>query len=87
MSDPVKTREWCCCAGSDQAFVADCGHTQGVEFTLPRCGICGRHWMSLCFVATSSGIYSSVDDKALTQLLNLPEGRKGRRLLETMYDL
>ncbi len=43
--------------------------------------------MSLWFVATSSGIYSSVDDKALTQLLNLPEGRKGRRLLETMYDL
>lgn len=87
MSEPVKTREWHCCDGSEHVYVADCGHTQGVEFTLLRCSVCGRHWMSLWSVASSSLTYSSVDDKALAQLLNMPEGRKGKRLLEAMYDL
>jgi hypothetical protein len=87
MSAPEKTHEWHCCGASAQAHVADCGHTQGVEFTLIRCNNCHRHWMHLWFVTTSSGIYSRVDEAAVAQLIDMPAGKNGRRLLEAMFDL
>jgi hypothetical protein len=87
MNDPVKSRDWRCCEGGERIYVADCGHTQGVEFTLHRCSVCSRHWMSLWSVASSSVSYSSVDEPVLSQLLNMPEGRAARRLLEKLYDL
>lgn len=87
MAERLSHRAWRCCDDSVWVFEADCGHTQGIEFTLGCCSVCKRRWMSLHTVAAASNSYVAMNDDDMAQLQPLPEGRAGRRLLEQLFDL
>ncbi len=87
MSARITNREWCCCEGAASELVKDCGHTQSIDFVLVACSGCGKRWMSLYSVFSSSVGYVSLNDNEVARLMQMPEGRQGRRLLEELFDL
>ena len=76
-----------CCAGSTWVRTADFGHTQGIEFTLGQCNLCGRKWMHLWTPHAPEGSYVLLDDATVARLAALTPGRELRRALEDLFDL
>jgi len=80
-------RGYSCCAGSAWTRTADFGHTQGIEFTLGRCSVCGRHWMHLWTPHAPTGSYVSLDPDAAARLAAIEPGPERRRALATLFDI